>query len=60
MEYPSESLPSLYEEDGGEFPALCFAGCVLEGLPLGCEVDTLGVMLGVTPGSPSVVVSENY
>ena len=43
VEYPSESAPPLSGEDGSEFSVLSFVGHVLGGLPLGCEVGTLGV-----------------
>ena len=42
-EYPSESAPPLSGEDGSEFLVPSFAGYALGGLPLGCEVGTLGM-----------------
>ena len=41
MEYPHESAPPLFGEDGGEFPAPSLVGRGLEDLPLSLEVGTL-------------------
>ena len=40
---PIQSVPSLSGEDGSKFPVPSFTGHVLGGIPLGHEVDTLGV-----------------
>ena len=43
MEYPLESMPPLWGEDGSEFPAPSFVGNALGDLPLDREVGILGL-----------------
>ena len=52
VEYPSESVPPLSGEDGGEFPMPSFMGHALGGLPLGHVEGTLGVWLPPSSSYP--------